>query len=364
MAHREFQDQVIGVGKCATWGTEPDLSSVGKRIALTSLVPTAQISKHYATDAGVSAHRQRFVKDLTHDVSFTGGGEYSFGNQEILFAAMMGSSSAAAETTSGQSDCVHTMSTTVTTPGQALTFAYTTEHDQSAVLRSSLLTQLVLNLVPAQVPTFTFSGVADRLLYKTVDTGLTNTPTIISALALPNTYENAVFAGANAYFRMNSQSGGSLSSSNDIPIVGAQLTINRALRVDRTLRGANTQYIAEPILQGLDSSFTAQLSFTLARIDDSVLDEMALFLSSTEQKAEIFFDGSAIGTGINRSLKIQMPRLRAAAGGPSGHDVQKAQKQGTFVMDCLVASSAPTGMSGVTDLKILAVSPRSTGYLG
>jgi hypothetical protein len=195
------------------------------------------------------------------------------------------------------------------------------------------------------VGSVTVQGIADRV----VTSSPTNDYSTINGLTY-ETYEAAPLGGTDAYFRMNAQSGAGLSSSDDKEIVSYKLSVNRPVERDFVLRGANTKYTKEPKQNG---PTVATFELNLPYFDTSAVDVFSLWSLGTLQKAELFFNGTQIGSGTKRSYEYQLPSIKAVEW-PTGADApnNNSRMRPKLTFDILQASAAPTGMS-VTDYCLL-----------
>lgn len=117
----------------------------------------------------------------------------------------------------------------------------------------------------------------------------------------------------------------------------------------------------QPLQVGpIEQSLTVRMS----ELDNASYDLWSLWSAGTEQKIEIFVDGSQVGTGVNLSYKYQFPRLIPRGQIPSGHDVANNASlfQPEITFEAVVASAAPTGMSGVTNSRLTAIHRSSSKW--
>jgi len=334
-----------GCKKGSTWGTEVQVTSTGA----TALMPSAlSMSDAFADflprDVGRGPKRTsqaRLQNDCSFSISFDT--TYASNGWLVLLSAFMGTESAPAETTVGQADYSSNFDVADSTYGLFWSLAWTIESNRVLAVPSFKPVSFTYTHAVNGAGTITFQCVGDRLIESS-----TTTYGNLSGLTA-YTYETATLGGTNHYFRMNSASGAGLSSSNNYTAIGWTLSMTRPHQPLFGLRGANTQYTLEPRQQGpMDG--TLKLDFT--EVDDATLDMFNQWSAATLLKAEIFYDGSVIASGVNRSVKWQMPKLQATGAMPTGHDWQNNNSLmlPSLTYRMLKATSAPTGMTGVTDL--------------
>lgn len=347
MARLDPNEVKVGIGMGSTWDTARDLtaSNVGKLLHASQFGPSGGFGEFVRPDVGAdnyetTSDRQELNLTVSMGATMTYDGIWM-----QAFAALMGTvTSVPAETTGGQGDYAHNIDLASKLDSRYLCAAQLIEDDYVAEYPSIKMVSGRLEGGPNRPGTFTGSGIASRILF-TPDTP-TNTHTEVAALTDP-TYNPATLGGTNHYLRINAQAGGSLSSTNDIPILSWFIDIQRPMSPRHALRGANTAYTKEPLQKG---PTVVGFGFQLDEATDTVLDGLAAWKAGTEYKAELFMDGLVIGTTVNRSIKFQFPRLKPVVGLPDGYGVNGAtgDRFPTLTYKALKPTAAPTGMTGVT----------------
>lgn len=275
-----------------------------------------------------------------------------------LLSGLLGTESTPAETTGSQADYSCNIDMADSTSGLFWTLCYSVETDRVIEIASLKPTSMTLTLDINQPGTVQFQCIADSIAISS-----TNTVAEIAALT-DYPFETCVLGGTNHYFRHDVYSvSTALTSADNKAISGFTLNVNRPLQRRYGLRGALTPYTLEPPQLGpIDATLTARFT----ELDDGTWDLFGEWVSPSFKMAEIFFDGSQIAAGVNRSYKLQMPYMKIKGSIPPGHDVQS--NNGLFLpsatWDLLRASAAPAGMSGVSDLlRVVPVFPtRSTKW--
>lgn len=360
MASINTQQAKVAVGKGVTWGTAVDLTGggVGANIHTSALTIGGSRGRFTPNDNGFD----NFISELelleySVDLSLTFDLTYQ-GIWKIFVAALFGTvTGSPAENNVGEGDYLHDFDPASSVAGNFLTLAYLLEDDRSLEFPSVKPISFAITQSTNGVGVITVNCIADRL----VTNSPVNSQADIDSLSYP-TYQAAVLGDTNHYLRLNTQSGGALSSADDMEILNYNFSFNRPLQRNYPLRGANTKYTTEPAQ--LDVC-TGQLSFLLNEIDDGSLDILDDWNDGNEKKAEIFIDGDQIGSGDNTSIKLQMPRLSPSEGVPAGHDIPSSRQlmQPTATYDMLKASAAPTGMTGVTNMcRMETVETRSAAW--
>lgn len=334
-----------GIKKATTWGTEVQVTGSG---AVALLPSSLQLNDSFADflprDIGQGNFRTsqaRLQEDCSFSMSFDT--TYASNGCLALLAGFLGTESSPTETTVSQADYTCNMDFASSVYGNFWSLAYSIETDRVRAIPAFKVVSVTYSHAVNGAGAWTFQCMADRSI-------VSSTTTVGNLQGLTTyTYETATLGGTNHYARMNTASGAALSGSNDFTGIGWTLTMTRPHQPLFGLRGANTKYTLEPRQNG-PIDVTLKVDFT--EVDDATLDMLGQWTNATTLKAEFFYDGSQIGSGINRSMKIQFPKLQATGQGPTGHDWANNNSimQPSLTYRALKASAAPSGMTGVTNL--------------
>lgn len=347
--------RTIGIAQGATWGTAVQATD---KLSVTSFnTPASRETKRTGN------HDRGFLPGLikqgreTLDVS--PAGQASFGENWLkLYALFAGVSTAApAEVNVGEGDYLHN----IDIGGDSdlfFTVAYEGEDDTVHEVPSATLGSFGFNFQENEPVTWTTSGMGNTKVL----TGAATTNAQLNALADAMSDEMALLNGANAYVRIGSYSGSALSASDDVTLASASISLTRPRTRYYGLRGASSRDTYQPYQSGL---LSGQFQVTLAHMDDAEIDLFSTYKAGTIMMAELFVDGAQIGTGANTSLKFQLPYLTPINdNGSDGISGQATLAQPSLTFEMGVAPSAPTGMTGVTNMmRLAAVVERSTAYL-
>lgn len=355
MASIPGHTQALGIAQGSTWGTA---------VQATSKLGVSAFNAPASRELRVTGNHNRgflpaVAKQGREIADFSASGMCTFGEPWLLlYALFAGASSSPAEQTSGQGDYLHNLDISPDA-NKFFSCAWEVESDTVHENPSVVLSSFGFNFQENEPITWTAQGMADQ---KKMSGAATNNAQL-NALADAQAEELAMFNGTNAYLRIADYSTGTALDSGDnlaLATASIQLAIPRTRYYG--VRGANTRSSYRPYQSGLLSgTFTVML----AEQDDSVLDLYAKFNSGTVLMAELFVDGAQIGSGVNTSLKFQLPSLTPINDNGSdgiGGQASLSQPQMTFAMN--QAPAAPSGMSGVTNLMRLAtIDERSSAYL-
>ena len=348
--------------KGSTWGTEADVTSGGIKLQASSIKVNATYSDFTPRDFGFSGFKTNTARlalnagvDITADFIYGGAGWLA------IAAFFMGTESTPSEQTATQTDYLSNIDLAERIDNLFFSLMYSIETDRTIAMYSVKPYEMTLT-IPLNAPaTVNFKCLADRVVE-----GSANTVSEIAALTSYE-YESAIlgsFSGTNHYFRIKDYSTGvSLSSTHDKSITDLTLVVRRPLNPLYGLNGTNSGYIQEPRQTGL---IDGTLKVGYDRLDNSTWDLLADWQSPSFKMAEFFNDGTQIGTGVNRSYKLQMPYLKVNGDLPLGHDVQS--NNGEFLPSITYnmhyTEIAASGMSSVLNyMRMVAISKtRSTKW--
>ncbi len=166
-----------------------------------------------------------------------------------------------------------------------------------------------------------------------------NTSTQVSALTFPTQGMRAFFKQAT--FRINTQGGGALGTSDAVKVTDLKVSYKQPLD---ELMVAGQDSIIEP---EDDKYPDIGLEWTFARFDAASDDYVGYHRDNTRLKADLTLVGTAIGTtASNYTMLFQFPHLIVKEAPVEFKDTKNVQpkiKAGAYK-----AASAPTGMTGVT----------------
>lgn len=185
----------------------------------------------------------------------------------------------------------------------------------------------------------------------------TNTTSATLAVTIPTTLGAVRFK--DGLFRYNAQASGALSSTtDDLGVAGFELEILRPLSVDFLTDG--TTNIAQPAEEDVCA--------VMLRVDIRSYDAdtwKAAWIARTEYKADLKFTGTGLAPsgGSDPYFLFQFPRM-VVAQDPAANIAGRTRVAHRVEFKALVASSAPTGMSGVTQpVRMSTLDMVSTAYL-
>jgi hypothetical protein len=362
MASNNANNTTVAIGNATTWGTAVDLASVGvgKLIYCTSLSITGGYETVQPNDAGfgnaiteLARTKASFEISITCDLSY-------HGQWLQPLASFLGAASTPTEQTVGQGDYLHNLDLTSSgtySEGKLQTLCFAIESDKIAEIPTVIWTSASINMEAAGVGTVTLTGIGSNLLY---DTDATNVFATFASLTAP-TYQTSVFCGANHYVRLDDYSTTTaLTNADDKEILNFNIELSRPLEAIYVSRGALTNFPNKPRQAGVT---TGTFSVQLAEIDSSKYNFLTKWKNRTRQMAEIFVDGAQIGTGVNTSIKIQLPYMQMDELPETGFSGNTDLRQPTLNFTLIKPATAPSGMSGVTNYcRFAVITERATAY--
>jgi len=360
MAQIEFTDAKAALDRSWVFSVAADLTSSVGLFHYDSISLADNPVFLPITDAS-NIHRN--VKEGAFDPSITVNASLQYdGLINEIIAAVFGSSSASpAEQTGGQGDYLHNIDLAGSNLGIFQTLAWKVETDEVIEIPGVKWNQLTIRGDSNNFATVTAVGVASKVDYSAATSvTVVNSATDLNGLSLPSDPpEFALVGGANLHCRINTASGAALALADNKEVLSFELNINRPLDAVHPFRGVETKYPTEPVqLQAYD----ATLTLTYADVDQSDHDPRKDRDDQTDKKVEIYIKGTQIGSGEYKSYKLQFPSAKAIDA--PGYGPQRDQRLAPSVTYRLFkATSAPTGMTGVTAPRIALINTRSAMLL-
>ena len=253
---------------------------------------------------------------------------------DLIFFQFFQVAPATVEETGGQGDYRHRLTFT-----QAISYwltlafdadtANVIEYPSCAVRRITL----AVNTVPGYL---TLS--AEMLANTRVISSTTNDASELAAATVPTDTE--LFAVAfEDDFQLNAQSGGALSTSDQVNITSYSLTLERPMEFVGEIRNAtgNSQAIATDLLKGtLTIGLKEKADQTWFTANDA----------ETAYKSKLIVEGTQIAAGGNRAIRVFIPRMKLIQS-PEYNLTDPGVNPMTLTFQLFGAESAPTGMDSV-----------------
>lgn len=316
MAITESNAKRAAIRAGATWGTAVALDSSSGGIPLDGEInwsATQGVSQGVDVNAKALTHSRR--TDLSTSVSISGEATYDGSWPQLLYSVLRTGSYTPTEQNTGEGDYQHVLAKADPTAIPFYTVGLIGDDGDVLEFPSVQFQSLTWSHAVNAAAQVQVEGIADRF----VKSGATNAASVFNTTNLTaNTdYEPVCLGGANHYFRLG-KADGALSSSDDKIITNYSISLTRNESTNRATRGVNSPYVLQPRQVG---RFTGQLSVTLKDADEEdVLQEWldgTIEAAADYYQAEIFVDGSQIGSGDNRSVKWNFPFMAFSAERPT-----------------------------------------------
>lgn len=250
----------------------------------------------------------------------------------FILAQFMGTAGAPSEQTAGQGDYKHTITFNSTLNAKYGTLAYDTGTVNLIEFPSVATSDLTFKLEDAPgILEFTASMLANTA----VITGAVNTNASMLAATLVDT-EVIAYAFEDTY-RQNASSGGALAGGDQYNITGYELNLSRPQEMIGEIKGSSGN--GEPIESGL---FEGTLTLTVKSLEDHT--RFTEWAAETPQKCSLNIQGTQIGSGVNKALTINIPKMLLVQE-PNYALSSEGINPLTLTYRILQATANPTGMS-------------------
>jgi len=266
-------------------------------------------------------------------------------NFDIFLAQFMGTSGAPTEVTGGQGDYLHTLTFNSTLNSKYLSVGTTDTSSTSLEFPTCAVTSVTISTpnVPGIVNA-SFELLANEIAISSA----TNTYAVVAAATARSSNE-FITAAFDDDFWIDDTSTGALAAGDQLNITSYELTLTRPQSQANEIKGASGN--GAPIKDGL---FEGTLTITLKELADHTY--FTAWNSETKKKCLLNLEGTAIGSGTNRSLKIYIPQMQLIQAPDYGITAPGVNPL-TLTFKISKADSNPTGMSStypyftITNLK-------------
>lgn len=322
------------------WGTAGAFGGTDKIIALANYPDNAPI----LAKSGVSSGKQfgsgadKGTPTFNLNLQFVGGQTeeatppgFQNGFDRCL-AQFFGASAAPAEQTASQGDYMHRLTFATATNPSYCTFAIQETSTEVAEMASVAFQTLTIDASnPTSYLSATFDGIASGI----ESDAPTNSFATIGSQTTPD--EEAVVVAPDDDFWLDTQASVALASGDQVNIQGYVLTLNKPQSQKNEIKGSSGS--GSPTL---DSQYTGELTLSFKELPDHTIVEY--WESETYLKCLLNLEGTQIASGVNRSLKFYIPRMKILTR-PTYSVTSAGTNIYTATFRLFAASSAPTGMN-------------------
>lgn len=252
----------------------------------------------------------------------------------FILAQFMGTSGAPVEQTGGQGDYKHTITFNTTMNAKYGTLAY--ESASATVIEYPTTACQSIRFALDDAPGILEFG-ASLIANTALITGTTNSNASMAAATLVDS-EVIAYAFEDT-FRMNAASGGAVGGGDQYNITSFELNLERPQEIMGEIKGSSGN--SDPIASGL---FAGTLTLGVKSLEDHA--KFTEWSAETPQKCSLNIQGTQIGTGVNKAITINIPRMLLVQE-PQYTLSSEGVNPLTLTYVLLQASAAPTGMSSV-----------------
>lgn len=322
----------MGVRVASTWGTAVACGAGHKFIA--EVTPSFNVQELVGRSIGSGAimDNDATIGNYVPTVGLVGDFGYN-NNWPVVFAVFFGTAGAPTETTVGQSDYLHTL-TVATSLSKYLTLA----HEDTTTTTAEYPTALVrsIGLRSASVPGYV-EATAELIANKFEKSSATNTNATLANVTLTDTERAKVKFDDD--FWIDDASSVALASGDLYSITGFDFALTRPMEVIPEIKGSSGNGV--PRIEGL---INGTFNITVKELADHTY--YAVWEAETVKKALLTVEGTQIGTGTNKHLKLYLPNMKLITE-PQAPFTSPGINTLSLNFKLLAANSAPTGMSSV-----------------
>lgn len=338
---------ILGVGKASTWRTAVDVNVANSGVLITSEGFGAKAPKYLPDD---SLGNPDILEIIRTTEAITGGnvsGYFRYEGWDVLIAHALGTAGSPVNLSGDAYYNVYSPADNI--DGKFVTVAMKKAGTSHGIweIPSTKVTGFTLNAEVGGLASIRVDMMGNKI--ETVSP----TNTSLTSVTYPDK-SNVAKLDTRSKIRMNAQAGAALADGDMIYPYSFELSYSRPFRENYEASYAD---MSEPVQDGFVVP-TLNLTFDKYNLD-TFLDAIE---ADTEYKMDILLEGAVITGAYRYTLRVDIPKIMwlsgaADVGGPGtiSHTVQGRP---------LGVTSAPTGMTGVTDpISLYVVNKRSTDPL-
>lgn len=314
----------------STWGTAVD-GGAGDKFA-GEITPNFNVEEliRRQIGSGVQMTQSAVVGNFKPTINLTMDAGYR-NTMDVLIAQFMGTAGAPSEVTGGQGDYLHSITFNNSLNAKYVTLAY--ETSSTTVMEFPTCAVRSISFA-ADDPPGILEFSAELLANTAVTSGTTNTNADLQSATATDT--EVIAYAVEDTFRMNANSGGALSGSDQYNITSFNLTLTRPQEIFGEIKGSSGN--SAPLATGL---FEGELTITASSLADHA--KFTEWGASTAQKCTLNIQGTQIGTGTNKAITILIPKMVLVTE-PQYNIVSEGVNPLSLTYRIIAATSNPTGM--------------------
>lgn len=251
---------------------------------------------------------------------------------DFILAQFFGTASAPAEQTASQGDYKHTLTLNPTLNAKWGTLAYDTSNATLHEYPSTACQSITISLDDAPG---ILNFEAELLANNIVLTGAVNTNASMASATITDT-ETINYAFDDT-FRINNNTGGALSGSDQYNITGFSFNFQRPQSIKGEIKGSagNGAPVEEGIILGTLTVNVKELA------DHAMFTDWS---AETPKKCSLNIQGTQIGSGVNKAITINIPKMQLVQE-PKYALTSEGVNPLTLTFEILGATANPTGMT-------------------
>lgn len=338
----------IGIALSQTTDTYGTAEAVAEKLVVESISWNENVNKLQSAGVGSGG---KFSDNMARGfiagtLSISGIVGYNNGFP-LIAAQFLGTAGTPAEQNASQADYLHQILFHSTVNRTFLTIAIESSSTTVIEFPSVTVNSLTITGTPGGYLTYTAECNFDQL----VDTSPTNNNAAIQAVS--QTDSELCVCAFDEVFNMNAQSGGAFSS-NELAITSYELAMSlpQTFKPEIKASAGNSKPTA-------DDKAVGTLTIGLKEHADNTYETAAQ--AATEYKSSLNIQGTQIGSGDNKTMEINIPRMILIDTPDFGLSSPGNNPQ-TLVFDVLEAASNPTGMADTTPY-FEVTNERSSAYI-
>lgn len=331
MASISGSNAKAGVKVATTWGTPVAVGAGNQLVA--EITPSGNEELLVARSVGSGRHmtNSHTRGNYIPTISLVGDAGYR-NNMDTIIAQMWGTSGAPSEVTASQSDYKHTITFNTTLNAKYLTLAYETTTTTTHEFPTCAVRQFGLRTT--SVPGY-LEWSAELLAGVLNLSSSTNNTAALANVTLTDTELAAVAFDDDFWIET---AGGTISVADQYNITSFDFSATRPQEIQTEIKGASGN--SAPVSSGL---FEATLNIGVKELADHAY--YTVWNAETIKKGIITVEGTQIGSGTNKTIKLLLPNLYLTAL-PGYALTDPGTNALSLSFNCQAPSSTESGMTG------------------
>lgn len=323
----------MGLKVATTWNTAVACGS-GNRLGV-ELTPNFGASYYTARSigSGLVMAQESVLANSLPTVSLVGDLGYR-NNWDVIFALFFGTAGAPSEVTVGQSDYKHTITLLGTLPTKYGCIAWETSSGTTQEIPTATVRSIGIKSTsvpgPLEATAELVGGIVNR-------SSVTNTNASLASTTYTEGTPELAAINFDDYLWIDDQGTAALASADVYAITGFDFSLTRPHEIRSEIKGSSGNGIPK-----VTGNVEGKVTFNVAELADHTY--YTVWAAETAKKALLSCEGSQIGTGTNKSIKIYIPRIKMDDA-PGYAVTDPGTNALTLSWATYAASANPTGMN-------------------